>query len=202
MSSERRHFRIDIEALVRIRKLNTQQAMELATEIKSGSPLGSHLDSQTLKINKQIQDGIAAIASTNMQLGHLLELMNKKVNLLLEELHEQKELNAQEGEPVTRRIPINISGGGALIYSNENYEEQSLLDIRITFLPEHIAVRSVARVIKCFNAEEGDPNGIWRVALEFTEMHEEDQDRVVRKVLQEQTRQLRQKRRQEQSESD
>ncbi len=197
MSEERKHFRIDLEALVQSRPLDEQEAITLATEIKSHPPTAGTVDSETVKMNKQIQDAIAAVTSNNMQMGHLLGLMNQKINIILRELEVQKALNSKEGEPAVMQMPVNISGGGALIYCDDEHMPNTQLDLKITFIPEHVAIRSVARVIKAFPADTNDPYGKWKVAVEFSHMHDEDQDRVVRKVLQEQTKQLRAKKRAE-----
>ncbi len=195
MSQSRKHFRIDLEALVQCTIIDEPQANNLATMIRSRVPSES-IDSEAVKINKQILDAIAALSNSNMQLGHLLDMLNMKINLLTQEVEFLKALNPQSGVPANILMPINISGGGALIYYQQELDAGTLLDCKITFVPEHVAVRSVARAIKSFPAE-GDPNGEWRVAIEFTHMHEEDQDRVVRKVLQEQTKQLRAQKRAE-----
>lgn len=192
MAQERKHFRIDLEVLVQCSVLNEDEAHNLATAIRSRT--ATEVDSETVKMNKQLQDGIAALSGTDLQTGHLLDLMNKKINLILRELEVQKSLNPQSGEPANIAMPVNISGGGALIYSQHEFAPGTLLDLKITFIPEYVAIRSVSSVIKSFPSPD-DPHGPWKVAIEFTHMHEEDQDRVVRKVLQEQTKQLREQRR-------
>lgn len=195
MAQERKHFRIDLEALVQYSIIDEPTANELATAIQSMTP-GDHVDSETVKMNKQIEDLISSFTTSDLQLGHLLGLMNKKINIILRELEVQKSLNPNNGLAPNILMPVNISGGGALIYAQEELPPGALLDLKITFVPEYVAVRSVSKVIKSFAAND-DVNGPWKVAIEFTHMHEEDQDRVVRKVLQEQTRQLRAQKRAE-----
>ncbi len=197
MADERRHFRIDLEALVSCKELTEQEAFQLAAEIKSQSPTTGTVDSETVKLNKQIQDSITAISSNNLQMGHLLNLFNRKINLLFGEIEVMKAKSAESGGPITKEMPINISGGGALIYSDIEFAPGTLLDLKITFIPEHVAIRSVSRVIKAFTNSPDDRHGNWKIALEFAHMHDEDQDRVVRKVLQEQTKQLRAQKRAE-----
>ncbi len=195
MDQKRRHFRIDLEALIQCSTINEEQASELATAILSQTPNNS-IDSETVKMNKQIQDAIAAVTGSDLKMGLLLDLMNQKINIILRELEHQKSLNPQNGTPTNVLMPVNLSGGGALIYHQQELEKDSLLDLKITFIPEHVAIRTVSRVIKSFPAED-DPNGPWKIAIEFAHMHEEDKDRVVRKVLQEQTKQLREQKRAE-----
>ena len=195
MGQERKHFRIDLEALIQLSILSEDEAHQLATAIQSKIPAES-IDSETVKMNKQIQDGVSALTSTDLQMGHLLDLMNQKINLILRELEVQKSLNPNNGTPPNVLMPINISGGGAMIYSQEELAASTLLDLKITFIPEHVAIRTVSRVIKSFPNNQ-DSNGPWKVAIEFPHMHDDDQDRVVRKVLQEQTKQLRQQKREQ-----
>ena len=195
MGQERKHFRIDLEALVQCSVIDEAQANELASAIQARTAVNT-VDSETVKMNKQIQDAIAALTSTDLKMGVLMDLMNQKINIILRELEVQKSLNPQNGVPANVQMPINISGGGALIYHQEELPAGALLDLKITFVPEHVAIRTVSRVIKSFPSDN-DPNGSWKVAIEFSHMHDDDQDRVVRKVLQEQTKQLRAQKRAE-----
>lgn len=195
MGQERRHFRIDLEALIQCNIIDQDQAHELASAIHARTATNT-LDSETVKMNKQIQDAIAVLTSTDLRLGHLLDLMNRKINIILRELEVQQSLNSQNGTSGNILMPINISGGGALIYQQQELAVDTLLDLKITFVPEHVAIRTVSRVIKSFPSN-GSPHGPWKVAIEFTHMHDDDQDRVVRKVLQEQTKQLRAQKRAE-----
>ena len=57
-------------------------------------------------------------------------------------------------------------------------------------------VRSISRVIKSFHSP-ADPNGTWKVASEFLHMHEDDRDRVVKIVLAEQAKMLRERKKQQ-----
>ncbi len=190
--AERQHFRIDLEAMVQFNVLTSEEEVhELTTQVLSNNTVSGAADSEMVKINKQIQDGITMVTGTDLQLGHVLDLLNRKINQLQLDINAKHE---KEGGSKNRLMPVNLSGGGALVYSDEELTTDTMVDLRITFIPEHVAVRSVARTIKSFPATN-DPNGAWKVALEFTHMHEEDQDRVVRKVLQEQTKQLRERRR-------
>lgn len=190
--AERQHFRIDLEAMVQVNTLpSEEETQELITQVMSNNTISGTADSEMVKINKQIQDGITMMTGTDLQLGHVLDLLNRKINQLQLDLNAK---NQKEGGGSNRRMPINLSGGGALIYCNEELASGTMIDLKITFVPEHVAVRSVARIIKSFPATN-DPHGTWKVAVEFTHMNEDDQDRVVRKVLQEQTKQLRERRR-------
>ena len=195
MSQERRHFRIDLDALVRTHVIQEEEAHELAAAIQANHPAQSQADTELSKLNKQIQDSINLATTRDLQTGHLFDLINQKLNLLLNELQIQHSHSANPDEPTTQMMPINLSGGGALIYSQHELTAGSLLDLTITLIPEHVAIRTVARSVKAFPTKE-DPNGPWQAAIEFTHMHEDDQDRVVRKVLQEQTKQLRERKKQ------
>ncbi len=188
--AERRHFRIDLEAMVQFSLLSEADAHTLASRILNSNLASTTVDSETVKINKQIQDGISMVTGTDLQLGHLLDLMNRKINLILRELEVQHD--QQEGKSSNVVMPVNLSGGGALIYSQQQLESGAQIDLKITFLSDHVAVRSVARVIRSIPAKN-DPHGPWKVAVEFTHMHEDDRDRVIRMVLHEQTKLLRER---------
>ncbi|MBT3197456.1 MAG: PilZ domain-containing protein [Gammaproteobacteria bacterium] len=194
MAPERKHFRIDLEALVRTRIISDGEAHELATTITSGHPSLNQSDSKLTQLNKQIQDSITALNSKDLQMGRLFDLFNQKINLLANELDIQKSASTSHSdESTTTLMPINLSGGGALIYSQKALEPGLQMELIITFIPEHVAIRCIAKSIKSFPVDD-NPHGLWRIAIEFTHMHEDDQDRVVRKVLQEQTKQLRARR--------
>ena len=58
MSQERRHFRIDLDALVRTHVIQEEEAHELAAAIQANHPAQSQADTELSKLNKQIQDSI------------------------------------------------------------------------------------------------------------------------------------------------
>ncbi|MBT4262347.1 MAG: hypothetical protein HOD89_07820, partial [Thiotrichales bacterium] len=82
MNTERQHFRIDLDAIIKFSELNDESEVHtLASEIVTNTSNIDLINAKTIEMNKQLQDAIQIISSTNIQLGHLMELFNRKINL-------------------------------------------------------------------------------------------------------------------------
>ncbi|MBT3348685.1 MAG: hypothetical protein HN398_09635, partial [Thiotrichales bacterium] len=156
MNTERQHFRIDLDAIIKFSELNDESEVHtLASEIVTNTSNIDLINAKTIEMNKQLQDAIQIISSTNIQLGHLMELFNRKINLLFQEIEQNRTEGCQDGFCAPQ--PVNLSGGGVLFYADHELESDTMLDLTLVFMPDYIAVRSISRVIKSFHSP-ADPN--------------------------------------------
>ena len=116
-----------------------------------------------------------------------LELINRKINLL--ERVVSLEHTASEIDDHLEHEPkeINLSGGGMAITAVHPLAVGTNLAIDLVLLPENDPMRIFGKVIHSRNLE-GEH---YLISIEFDDIRQDDQDRLVQHVLRRQSKELR-----------
>ncbi|MFO0775936.1 MAG: PilZ domain-containing protein [Nitrospiraceae bacterium] len=96
---------------------------------------------------------------------------------------------APEGMTIPRMTDVNISATGISFPSHQHYEPQTKLEIRM-ILPPFVPLNTAAEVVRTTDAGN-HPSGPYVVAVSFVDMRSDDQDCLIRHILQLQAERLR-----------
>ena len=114
-----------------------------------------------------------------------------KVDWLLEILVKQLAKMQPEGIAIAQVADVTLSGGGIGFLSPRRFAVDDTLKLKI-ILPPFIQIHTTARVIRSIQAKDGIN---YDIATEFIQLNPDDQEHLIRHIIQAQAEQLRSRRR-------
>jgi hypothetical protein len=186
MEERREYFRVKDFIPLRARKVETEESSELRRKIGCGTRLKKEdLDGLNLLIEK-----VAKKAQEGDELFLFLSLMDKKLDMIMEQLLAGKK---GHGEDNLNHEEVEISGSGMKFYPKERFEVGDLIAVDL-FLP----VFGVPKIpILCQVVRAGEEHGKQRrhyVAVKFIDINEEDRELLIKYLFRKERERLRRER--------
>lgn len=188
MSERRLYFRIDdyLELAYvpvddrTVRKTPVENLFPGSAALRAYADL-KKIDSEAAQLFYQIKDRDRVVAD-------YLQLLNRKLDLLAQQLISEPRLKREHGAGEKRRV--NISDGGLAFSNTEAIEPGQALALSLTFLPTFVGLAVYARVTRC----DPVPDGGYDIAAEFEALSDNQQHLISQQIMR---AQLAQKRRQQ-----
>jgi len=76
---------------------------------------------------------------------------------------------------------VNLSAGGLRFMSDEAFAKDSLIELTIRLFPSRSLIFIYAKILRS-EAAETDGKKCWAIASEFTHIHEEDQEALIKHI--------------------
>lgn len=168
-ADRRRFFRIDDRLRLAVRRVPGADAVA-----GKGRDLGA--DEFLAGIDRGIAAIIAAARVQAPALGELAQLLNRKLDYVIERLGQLEAPRA--GLPLAEH-EVSISACGIGLQSAERYEAGETLQVELMLPPEDTRLCVPARVVRWRDATPG--NHLLR--LDFAGMGHDDQERLIRFIL-------------------
>lgn len=175
---DRREFcRVDDEIALRYRAISEQ-------EVSERSAMAEVLPDRftaaaTFAATSQKMSGLLRVIRRDSdELATCLQAIDNKLNMLAQ-LFVTEEMEADD-RPACR---VNISANGMAFHASDRFESGQQLLLRIVLFPSITGIQTVGRVVHCDRNPDEGAHCAWVVAVEFSELREEDQDLLVRHVL-------------------
>ena len=182
MSNERRRFfRIDDSLGVYFQTLGPEQAKAFAAEVRGGSDgvdYLSHFDNriQTLLDASKIQSPVVA---------ELVDLVNKKLNLVIQQL----DIDAESLQRVAYSLrQVNISACGMAFFHEEPLDAEQFLELDLVLHPSELVIKLLAQVVSCDIAADEEPS--YYIRLNFEMIKAADQELLIQHIVKRQSSQL------------
>jgi hypothetical protein len=115
-----------------------------------------------------------------------------KVDWLLEILVKQLAKMQPEGMTIAQVADVTLSGGGIGFISPRHFAVDDTLSLKV-ILPPFIPIHTTARVIRSIQAKDGIN---YDIATEFIQLNPDDQEHLIRHIIQAQAERLRGRRKQ------
>lgn len=115
-----------------------------------------------------------------------------KVDWLLETLVKQIAKMQPEGIAMAQVADVTLSGGGIGFLSPRHFAVDDMLRLKV-ILPPFIPIHTTARVIRSIQAKDGIN---YDIATEFIQLNPNDQEHLIRHIIQAQAERLRGRRKQ------
>jgi len=136
------------------------------------------IDARLEVMKRQLQQDHPLIAET-------LELFHRKIAL-----HERMlGVDEQDENVLSQAREINLSASGAAFDAETRLYSGTFLKIELVLYPEHHYIPLFARVVQCQQIQDDSPAG-FRIAVEFTGISEEDEERIVNHIFMLQAQQI------------
>ncbi len=176
---ERREF-FRIDDLIGI------SARKICPEMKRASRI-IHTSSGEVTVGGEVRLSEFDIPDPSISPGlwKILNEINRKLNILLERMNQQK-----EDAPSLEYQKVNISAGGIRFISSEKVERGDIMEVRL-LLPTcpPLDILTYGEVVRIKETDHG-----YEVALSFKEIEEEVKEAILRYTIQKQREQLRKQR--------
>jgi hypothetical protein len=177
----RRCFRIDDEVILVIRRLDQNRVDEELShfeERRNSFCLVSNvaLEQEKLSILRH------SLESRHPDMMQYIAYLEERINFLSGHIVQDKN---ELPEPAQQ---INISAQGMRFYTEESYDKDELLEMRICLQPDQKRLLIIGNVVWCLK----DPNSIGRksnaVAVDFTYIDETDRDVLLEHIQKKQNK--------------
>ncbi|WP_370980720.1 PilZ domain-containing protein [Agaribacterium sp. ZY112] len=176
-SERRRYFRINDTVGLTILSLNGKELLG-AESVFSMNPLQLINEG-----DNELEELVSLLKDKQPEVSRALSLMNQK----LERVANLLALESNLLEHFSERIQeVNISACGLAFTHHELLLNNTMLDLQLTLYPDELKIRSRAKVVRC----EKNEHELWRCRVDFIGMSEEDQERLIRHIVQNQSSML------------
>ena len=176
----RRFFRIDDRLLLALRRV---------ADAGTGAARGAHAADALVEIDRRLKVLIASARVQAPATAELAELLNRKLDQVVETLQLSEEL-AQRA--AFREYELNLSACGAALVSGEPFSPGERLALEILFPPNEERLQVAARVVRCV-PKDGGGNVVY---LDFAGIAAADQEFLVQFIVRRQGQFLQQMREQ------
>lgn len=127
------------------------------------------------KVTERTTAALKDLAVRDQEVHAVLEALSYKTDLVALAL-----TDGQPALPLEVTHEINISTHGIRFPSRSEFEPGTLTEVGIRLFPEALGIFVQGEVIRCEPVESGAP---WRVAINFTLMHEDDRALLSRHIF-------------------
>lgn len=175
MPERRYYFRIDDYLDLEYLKVSADTAAGTSVENLFPGSAALKTYAELKKIDSESAQLLYQIKDRDRQLADYLHLLNRKVELLAQQLISEPPQHAPQG----KRRSVNISEGGLSFSNDEALEPKQLIALNLTFLPTFVNVPVYAQVTRC----EPGRNGDWEIAAEFHAVNEAQQQLLSQQIM-------------------
>jgi predicted nuclease with TOPRIM domain len=174
MTEERRRFyRIEDIVSLKAEVVNKEEESEKLEKFWNDHHQFSIRNEFNFKL-EQHQADLRSIKTKMPELGRYLALLQEQLDILTEKvLQDEDKFTELEQQ-------VNLSAQGLSFISNESANIGDIVELHLKLHPGKQKIVVFARVIHC-EAQE-DPQGSYKIALDFEHIHEADREILVKHV--------------------
>lgn len=183
MEERRRFFRLDDEVVMDFRAISSEEFSHWKEDQNTQK-------SELKELEQEIGTLLHQMRSTHPALGQLLELFNRKINLLHGHAgHSHAELTLSATEA---RVKVNLSACGMAFTTAEDLRGQSHLLFNLQLKPSNAMLALAGTIVSIDSSgESGQP---YLVRVNFDDLQEAEQELLIQHLFQLQSRTLRHQR--------
>ena len=186
MQERRRFFRLDDEVVMEFRPLTEAEFEQWRTQHQLQS-------SELVQLEQELGLLLHQVRASHPQLGQVLELFNRKINLLHNTSHLVEDVAQQASISNTEaRVRVNLSACGIAFYTDETLQAERYMLLNMQLKPSN-ANLSLAGDIVAVN-EVNHERGRYQVRVNFEGLKEAEQELLIQHLFQLQSRTRRQQR--------
>ncbi|UZE95541.1 PilZ domain-containing protein [Alkalimarinus alittae] len=180
----RRYFRIVDQVAISYRLLSEEEGAAAGLGINSPAAL-------VVQLENQISASLETLRSIQPQVHELLELFNRKINLVLAL---DDSISESDSDQIKRAQQVNISACGIAFPSNEQLKPNDKILLELTLFPSNICLKMVSVVIGSELLEEPVGNDAYIIRADFLDISSNEQEVLVQHIIKRQTMQLKERR--------
>jgi len=182
MSDERRQsFRIENPVALVYKVVSEEEVQQNAAEIKQGGFLPGGMSATLFGMEAELKGRISRVRQKSMEVAQSLELLNNKLNALINLmplLQEQEENIFQQ--PMRK---TNVSATGIAFVNEEELAEGAFLYLRLVLAPDYYYIAAYAKVVRCQPMRNPRDGFSYRVAVDFTLISDPHRELLVKYTM-------------------
>lgn len=172
---KRDSFRIDEDLHFEFRQVSSSFAEEATIEEAFEDNDDSlRLINQLNKIDREASQSLKLLSDKNRLLGDFLNSLNRKVDIIGRHLAFNS-VESLKNRPKTR---VSVSEDGIGFISNKSLYKDSMIAVRLIFLPNYYIASSFAKVVRCVQKDDK-----FQIAAKFHQIYDKDRQVISRQVL-------------------
>ncbi|MDJ0861216.1 MAG: PilZ domain-containing protein [Gammaproteobacteria bacterium] len=185
-AERRRYFRVEDRIILQHRPLADDERGPLVEELRDHSQSRHLLASSFASTSQQMQGVLRKVQEREPDVALYLQALNEKIDLLARQL-------ALETTELSKQPPrwVDISAAGLCFEAPDPIQIGQLVELKMLLAPSFDYVRAIGRVVRCAEADRGT---LFRVAVDFDYLRDDDRELLVQHVLRKQTSVLREQR--------
>jgi len=172
---KRDSFRIDEDLHFEFRQVSAsfteEGTIEEAFEDNDDS---LRLINQLNKIDREASQSLKILSDKNRLLGDFLNSLNRKVDIIGRHLAFNS-VESLKSRPKTR---VSVCEDGIGFVSNKSLYKDSMIAVRLIFLPNYFIASSFAKVVRCVQKDDK-----FQIAAKFYKIYDKDRQVISRQVL-------------------
>lgn len=186
MQERRRFFRLDDEVTLEFRPLSAEEFEQW----QDGQQLQR---SELLQLEQELGLLLHQIRASHPQLGQVLELFNRKMNLLHNTSRAtEKDTGSPPVSTAETRMQVNLSACGIAFYTDEPLQAERYMLLNMQLKPSNASLSLAGDIVAV--EEVNHARGRYQVRVNFDGLKETEQEMLIQHLFQLQSRTLRQQR--------
>lgn len=178
-SDKRNYFRVKQDILLEYLAVDTLTTKESEPQSCFSDSTSLELFADYRRIDQEAAPLLQTISSQSRELAEYLLLMNRKFDLLAQQL-----TSTSKDQQNTEPSQVSLSEGGIAFNSHKSFYKGSYLALRATFMPSYTGVSLFAEVIRC----EASKNGTFQIAAKFYKLSTAKREVIGREIMRAQQR--------------
>ncbi len=182
MNRDRRQsFRIDNPVALVYQVVSEQDVKRNAANIQDGGFLPGGVSATLFGMEAELKGRINRVRRKSVEVAQSLELLNNKLNALINlmPLLQEQEENILE-QPMRK---TNVSATGIAFVNEEALEEGAYLYLRLVLAPDYYYVAAYAKVIRSEPMRNPRDGFRYRIAVDFTLISDQHRELLVKYTM-------------------
>jgi hypothetical protein len=170
----RRYFRVETDSIVTFRAITAEEKQAGIARLHQGDMHHPDQGRLFLKLDADLHDGLNRLRQKSPEIAALLDLVNRKINLIANKSQAHKSESLLDKAPQT----INLSACGMAFHSQELIEDKQDIEWELILLPDQTYVHGYGHIAGCETAQNA-----FLLRINFDAMREEDLERLLQYIM-------------------
>lgn len=175
MDEKRQFFRIQQDVIFSFKAVSTDAINQCNAEQHFDHATTYGLFAQFQQLDNDSNSILQNIRQENSDVGQYLEVLNKKINLLSQQMLAKEAVSVSDHD--TGRI--DLSQGGIGFTSSSPLGIESWIAIKLVFVPAYTAILSYAQITRNQKLD----NGHYLIGARFHQLNDEEQRVIAKQVI-------------------
>lgn len=181
MQDRRKSFRI-VNPVVLVYKVVSRREMQRdMVTIKNGGFMPGGVFSALFAMDAEFKGRVARIKQKSAELAGALELLNNKLNALINLMPLLEDQDEDIRDQPLRET--NLSATGVAFANEEPLEKGTYLYLRLLLAPDYYYVAAFARVVGCSEVRRPKGEYRYRIRVEFTVISDQHRELLVKYTM-------------------
>jgi hypothetical protein len=179
MSNERRrYYRIDDQVRLSATAIDPDRFDSELSDFWENEHEFSIHNNYNFEIEQHISDR-RKVEQKIPELGRYLRVLEKQIDRISEKLA------SQDGDQGWIQKEANISAQGISFHHDQRFSDKACIQLNLMLLPNKLQLMILARLVKVEDSD-GHAEGKYRISLDFENIHEADQEILIKHIHQRQ----------------